>query len=127
MADGGADLCELLDRVADLLVEDAAVRDDDDRVEDGRALLRQPDELVGQPGDRVGLAAAGRMLDQIPLADAMPAGVRQQLPDHVELVIARKNLDRLLLARLLVLELDDLGVVLDDVGQAVASQDRFQR
>ena len=34
MADGGAHLGELLDRVADLLVEDAAVGDDDDRVED---------------------------------------------------------------------------------------------
>ena len=34
VADGRADLGELLDRVADLLVEDAAVGDDDDRVED---------------------------------------------------------------------------------------------
>ena len=33
VADGRADLGELLDRVADLLVEDAAVGDDDDRVE----------------------------------------------------------------------------------------------
>ena len=34
VADGGADLGELLDGVADLLVEDAPVGDDDDRVED---------------------------------------------------------------------------------------------
>ena len=34
VADRRADLGELLDRVADLLVEDAAVGDDDDRVED---------------------------------------------------------------------------------------------
>ena len=34
MAHGRADLGELLDRVADLLVEDAPVGDDDDRVED---------------------------------------------------------------------------------------------
>ena len=33
MPDRRADLGELLDRVADLLVEDAAVGDDDDRVE----------------------------------------------------------------------------------------------
>ena len=33
VADGGADLGELADRVADLLIEDAAVGDDDDRVE----------------------------------------------------------------------------------------------
>ena len=34
VADRGAHLRELLDRVADLLVEDAPVGDDDDRVED---------------------------------------------------------------------------------------------
>ena len=34
-----ADLGELLDRFADLLVEDAAVGDDDDRIEDRRAVL----------------------------------------------------------------------------------------
>ena len=34
VTDGGADLRELLDRVLDLLVEDAAVGHDDDRVED---------------------------------------------------------------------------------------------
>ncbi len=38
MADRRADLGELLDRVADLLVEDPAVGDHDDRVED---LLRR--------------------------------------------------------------------------------------
>ena len=37
VADRRADLGELLDRVADLLVEDPAVGDDDDRVEDRRA------------------------------------------------------------------------------------------
>ena len=37
VADRGAHLGELLDRVADLLVEDAPVGDDDDRVEDRRA------------------------------------------------------------------------------------------
>ncbi len=39
VADGRADLGELLDRVADLLVEDAPVGDDDDRVEDRRVVL----------------------------------------------------------------------------------------
>ena len=43
MADRRADLGELLDRVADLLVEDASVGDDDDRVEDRRpSSLREP-------------------------------------------------------------------------------------
>ena len=39
VADGRAHLRELLDRVADLLVEDAPVGDDDDRVEDRRVVL----------------------------------------------------------------------------------------
>ena len=39
VADGRAHLRELLDRVADLLVEDAPVGDDDDRVEDRRFVL----------------------------------------------------------------------------------------
>ena len=42
MADGRADLGELLDRVADLLVEDPAVGDDDDRVEDRRSSCSRP-------------------------------------------------------------------------------------
>ena len=55
-ADDGGDLGELLDVVADLLVEDPPVGDHDDRVEDRLAVLLQPDQLVGQPGDRVALA-----------------------------------------------------------------------
>ena len=39
MADGGPDLGELLDRVADLLVEDAPVGDHDDGVEHPRVVL----------------------------------------------------------------------------------------
>ena len=70
-ADRRSHLGELLDRLADLLVEDAAVGDDDDRVEDFLVVLLQADELMGQPGDRVRLAAAGRVLDQVPLADAL--------------------------------------------------------
>ena len=118
-----AHLGELLDRVPDLLVEDAPVGDDDDRVEDRRIVLRQADQLVGEPGDGVGLAAARRVLDQVALARAVPAGVGQELAHHVELVEARPDLHRLLAAGLLVLRLDDLGVVLEDVGQAVAGED----
>ena len=73
MADGRAHLGELLDRVPDLLVEDAPVGDDDDRVEDGRRSFSQADELMGEPGDRVRLAAAGRVLDQVAPARAVLA------------------------------------------------------
>ena len=99
VADGRAHLGELLDRVADLLVEDAPVGDDDDRVEDRRVVALQADQLVGQPGDRVRLAAAGRVLDQVAPAGAVRLGVGEQLAHHVELVVAREDLDALLLAR----------------------------
>ena len=42
MADGGPDLGELLDGVADLLVEDAPVGDHDDGVEHPRIVLPEP-------------------------------------------------------------------------------------
>ena len=121
VADRRADLGELLDGVADLLVEDPPVGDDDDRVEDRRAVAAQADQLVRQPGDRVALAAAGRVLDQVAPARAVLGRVGQELAHHVELVVAREDLVALLLAGLLVLALDDLGVVLEDVGQAVAA------
>jgi hypothetical protein len=62
VADCRAHLCELLDGVADLLVEDLPIGDDDDRIECRRIPLwvprpMQPDELVGEPGDGIGLAA----------------------------------------------------------------------
>ena len=76
-----------------------------------------------EPRDGVGLAAPGRVLDQVAPARAVLASVGQELANHIELVEARPDLGRLLLAGLLVLGLDDLGVVLEDVGQAIARQD----
>ena len=122
MADGGPDLGELLDRVADLLVEDASIGDHDDGVEHPRVVLPEPDQLVGEPGDGVGLPAAGRMLDEIPLPCAVPARVGQEPSHHIELLVARPDLHLLLLARLLILGLDDLRVVFQDVGQPVAGE-----
>ncbi len=84
----------------------------------GLPSFSKPIKLVREPGDGVRLAAAGRVLDQVALARAVARRVRQELAHHVELVIAREDLQRLLLAGLLVLRLDDLGVVLEDVGQA---------
>ena len=112
MADGGPDLGELLDRVADLLVEEATVGDHDDGVEHPRVVLPEPDQLMGEPGDGVGLPAAGRMLDEIPLPGAVPVRVGQEPAHYVELVVARPDLHLLLPARLLILGLDDLRVVL---------------
>ncbi len=118
----GAHLRELLDGVADLLVEDAPVGDDDDRVEDWSLGLRKADELVRKPGNRVRLAAARRVLDQIAPARAAHLRVGEQPAQHVELVIARPDLEPLLPAGLVVPGLDDLRVVLEDVGQARAGE-----
>ena len=77
VAHRGADLGELLDGVADLLVEDAPVGDDDDRVED-----RLSPSFAGRSSwwasqaMELRLAAAGRVLDQIAPARAAAAGHR---------------------------------------------------
>jgi hypothetical protein len=119
VADSGPDLGELLDRVSDLLVQDAPVGDHDDRVEDPRVRALEPDELMGEPGDRVGLAAAGGVLDQVAPADLLLPDRGKQLPHDVELVEPRPDLHRALSPGLLILDLDDLGVVLQDVGEAL--------
>ena len=70
VADSRAHLRELLDGVFDLLVEQAAVRDDDHRIDHRLALALQPDELVRKPSDRVALAATGGVLDQTAMTGA---------------------------------------------------------
>src|SRR5262249_12550120 len=124
-ADRRPDLSELLDRVADLLVEDLAIGDDDDRVEDALPLVLDVDELMGKPGDRVRLAAACRVLNQVARALARLADMCEQTPDHVELVVPRPDLDLTFLAGLLVLEGNDLRVVLEDVGEPGGREDPF--
>ena len=74
-----------------------------------------------EPGDGVRLAAARRVLDQVAPARAVLLRVGEEPAHDVELVIAGQDLDGLLLAGLLVFRLDDLRVVLEDVGQAVAA------
>jgi len=51
--DRGAYLSVLFDGLANLLVEDATIRNDDDRVKERGFLFLQANELVGQPSDRV--------------------------------------------------------------------------
>ena len=84
----------------------------------------EADELVRQPGNGVALAAAGRVLDQVALARTVLPGVGQELSHHVELVVAREDLHCASSSPgLLVLLLDDLGVVLEDVGQPCRRED----
>src|SRR5712691_1437576 len=111
VADSRADLGELFDGVADLLVENAPVGDDNNRVENRGIVRTQCNKLMGEPSDRVRLAAAGRMLDQIALAYAVLDGVGEEFPHNVELLVAGPDLNALLFAGLFVLGFDDLRVV----------------
>ena len=58
-----ADLGGLFDGVANLLVENPPVGDHDDRIKDRSGVFCQPDQLMGQPGNGIALAAARRVLD----------------------------------------------------------------
>ena len=122
VAHGRADLGVLLDRVADLPVEEEPVGDHDDGIEDRGAVLREPDQLVRQPGDRVALAAARGVLDQVAPAGAVRGGVGEQPAHHVELVVARPDLGTRPPAGSLVPGFHHLSVVLQDVRQALAGQ-----
>lgn len=112
------DLGKLFDRVANLLVENAAVGDDNDGIENLPAILLQPNELMGEPGNRFRLTAARRVLNQMAPARAASGGVGQQFSHDIELVIPRPDLRSLLPAGFLVLDLNDLRVVLQDVRQS---------
>ena len=119
-------MLELVDRVLELLVEHAAVGDHDDTVEDLAVVVGvQAGEAVGKPGDGVALAAAGRVLDQVVVPDALGARVGLGLAHAVELVVARE--DHRLAAHRLAAELPlvDLEVqeAREDVHEAVARQD----
>jgi hypothetical protein len=69
-----------LDRIRNLRVQHAAVGDDDDGIE--LRLTRvcdrlEFDQLVRKPRNRVALAAARRVLDQVTLAHAVTAAAAQ--------------------------------------------------
>ena len=117
-----SDLHELPYGVADLLVEDAAVGDDEHGIDERTTVPFERDQLVGEPGDGVGLAAARAVLDQVASADAVCTHVGKQLLHDVELVVAREDL---FLSRpaVLVAFRYDLRVVLDDLGQLALFED----
>lgn len=73
VADGGGNLGKLLDGVANLLVEIPAVGDDKYRIKNGGAFPLQSNKLVGEPGNRVTLATAGGVLNQIARAHTLRA------------------------------------------------------
>ena len=75
--DDAGRVLELVDRLLELAVEDHPVGDDDDLVED-RLVVGSVErhEPMGEPGDRVALARAGRVLDEVGVARALGAGGR---------------------------------------------------
>ena len=75
--DDAVGVLELVDRLLELAVEDHPVGDDDDLVEDLLVVgVVERREAVGEPGDGVGLARAGRVLDEVGVAGAVARGRR---------------------------------------------------
>ena len=60
----------------------------------GLLVAFQADQLVREPGDGVGLPAARRVLDKVPLPRAASFAVGQELPDHIQLVVPGEDLLR---------------------------------
>ena len=86
---------ELVDGLLKLAVEDDAVGDDDDLVEDlGVGGVVEVGEPVGGPGDGVGLARPSRVLDEVALPGPAGLGVGLQGQHGVPLVVAGED-DRL--------------------------------
>ena len=75
-------------------------------------IVGQPDELVGEPSDGVALSAAGRVVDQVAFSGSMFCCINQQTAHDIQLVVAGPDLSLLLFPCILVLLLNDLGVVL---------------
>ena len=89
-------LLELPDGLLELAIEHSPVGHHDHRVEDAPVVeVMQHRELVGEPGDRVALAAAGRMLDQVSLAGAVVTRVADEPAHAVELLVAREDQEAL--------------------------------
>ena len=96
-------MLELVDGVLQLAVEHGAVGDNDYRAEQPLAgIVVQRGQLVRRPGNRVGLARAGAVLDQVALARPFGASAIDQPIDHIPLVITRE--DHGLLGRRLAVE-----------------------
>ena len=85
-------MVELIDGVLQLAVQHPAVGDDDDGLEDFLVVvIMQAGEPVGQPGNGVGLAGTGAVLNEIVLAGAVDLYIGQQLCHHVQLVISGED------------------------------------
>ena len=85
-------MVKAVDGVLQLTVQYFTVGDDDHRIEDGFILIIvQAGKPVGSPGDAVGLAGAGTVLDQIIVSGAVLLCVGNQFAHHIQLMIAGEN------------------------------------
>ena len=85
-------MVELIDGVLQLAVQHPAVSDDDNGLENlFVVVVMQTGEPVGQPGNGVGLAGTGAVLNEIVLAGAVGLYIGQQLGHHIQLVIPGEN------------------------------------
>ena len=120
---------ELVDRVLELLIEHDPIGDHNDAVEDARVGgIVQGREPMGQPTDRVALAAACGMLDEVVVTHTLAASRVHQHAYRFELVVAgedhglRLNLAAPIVALLVGLQVDEAS---EEVEQAVALQHLF--
>ena len=84
-------LFQLLDGVLKLLVEYPSIGHNNNRVKDPiRISLRriQMGQQMGEPCDRVRLATAGGVLDQVVVSNAFSNDRSPELTNHVELVVS---------------------------------------
>src|SRR5262249_26121672 len=86
-------------------------------------VLLHADQLMRKPCDRVRFAAACGVLDQIAPSDPMYADIGQESAHHFKLVIAWEYLNVFLLAGLLVLFFNDLGIVFQDIREPILGED----
>ena len=82
MADHIAHLSKGFDRIPDLFVQNPAIRNDNDGIENRFSFLFQPNKLMCQPCNGIGLAAPRRMLDQVSLPGACLLDVGEELAYH---------------------------------------------
>ena len=93
MGDKADGLLQLLDGTVNIGIEADAVRHDNDAGELPFPIrLTHPDKLVGNPGNRAGLAGTGRMLNQVFLTDAESPDIGRRLGDAIPLMETREDL-----------------------------------
>ena len=118
-------LHELFDDIPYLLVQNPPVRYDDDRINHRPSIPFQSNQLMGQPGNGIGFARPGAVLDEIAFSHTVLLDIGQEFFYTIQLMIARPDLfDRFLPGFRIFLD-DDLGIILDDTGQFRLRQDIF--